>query len=122
MTCALYLFRCKIFFFYIFLLQYLGLYFENLFASVKRKKIKFSITKKKKKKDLQKAKKHRFAEPKKKKKNPNLHDTGGDLYNFCMTGPSGRDLYKTYPDLQGLGKKKEKKEKRSANTNCNFSA
>ena len=42
------------------------------------------------------------------KKKPNLHDTGGDLQNFCMTGPSGRDLYKTYPDLQGLGKKKKK--------------
>ena len=25
-----------------------------------------------------------------------------------MTRPSGRDLYKTYPDLQGLGKKKKK--------------
>ena len=44
---------------------------------------------------------------KKKKKNPNLHDTGGDLHNFCMTGPCGRDLYKTYPDLPGLGKKKK---------------
>ena len=41
-------------------------------------------------------------------KKPNLHDTGGDLQNFCMTRPSGRDLYKTYPDLQGLGKKKKK--------------
>ena len=29
-----------------------------------------------------------------------------------MTGPSGRDLYKTYPDLQGLGKKKKKKKKK----------
>ena len=45
----------------------------------------------------------------KKKKNPNLHDIGGDLQNFCMTGPNGRDLYKTYPDLQSLGKKKNKK-------------
>ena len=27
------------------------------------------------------------------------HDTGGDLQNFCMTVPSGRDLYKTYPNL-----------------------
>ena len=49
-----------------------------------------------------------------------MHDIGGDLQNFCMTGPSGRDLYKTYPDLQGLGKKKKKKT-RSTNTNCNFS-
>ena len=38
-----------------------------------------------------------------------MHDIGGDLQNFCMTGPSRRDLYKTYPDLQGLGKKKKKK-------------
>ena len=38
-----------------------------------------------------------------------MHDIGGDLQNFCMTGPSGRDLYKTYPDLQGLGEKKKKK-------------
>ena len=37
-----------------------------------------------------------------------MHDIGGDLQNFCMKGPSGRDLYKTYPDLQGLGKKKKK--------------
>ena len=35
------------------------------------------------------------------------HDIGGDLQNFCMTGPSGRDLYKTYPNLQGIGKKKK---------------
>ena len=34
------------------------------------------------------------------------HDTGGDLQNFCMTGPISRDLYKRYPDLQGLGGKK----------------
>ena len=59
--------------------------------------------------DLQKAKKHRFVYQKKKKKkktHPNLHDTGGDLQNFCMTGPISRDLYKRYPDLQGLGGKK----------------
>ena len=35
-----------------------------------------------------------------------MHDIGGDLQNFCMIGPSDRDLYKTYLDLQGLGKKK----------------
>ena len=57
---------------------------------------------------MQKAKKHRFAYQKK-KKNSNLHDTGEDLQNFCMTGPSSRDLYKTNPDLQGLGGKKKKK-------------
>ena len=73
-----------------------------------KKKYRFAT---KKKSDMQKAKKHRFAyqKKKKKKKNSNLHDTGEDLQNFCMTGPSSRDLYKTNPDLQGLEKKKKKK-------------
>ena len=72
-----------------------------------KKKYRFAT---KKKSDMQKAKKHRFAYQKKKKKKSNLHDTGEDLQNFCITGPSSRDLYKTNPDLQGLEKKKKKKQ------------
>ena len=64
---------------------------------------KNQICKKPKNTDLHTQKK------KKKKKNSNLHDTGEDLQNFCITGPSSRDLYKTNPDLQGLEKKKKKK-------------
>ena len=63
----------------------------------------------KKKNQIYKKPKNIDLHTKKKKKNLNLHDIGGDLQNFCMTGPCGRDLYKTYPDLQGLGKKKKKK-------------
>ena len=73
----------------------------------------------KKKSDLQKSIKHRFVY--KEKKNPNLHDTGGDLQNFCMIGPSSRDLYKTYRST-GLRKKKKKKTRSTNNTNCNFGA
>ena len=52
-------------------------------------------------------KKDRFATKKKKKirsaKSQKHRYTGGDLQNFCMTGPSSGDLYKTNPDIQGLG-------------------
>ena len=64
-----------------------------------KKKYRFATqTKKKKKSDLQKAKKHRLAIHGS-TKNPNLHDTSGDLEDFCVTRPSSKDLYKTYLDL-----------------------
>ena len=67
--------------------------------SYKKNKKKIQICNpKKKKSDLQKAKKHRFAIHGS-TKNPNLHDTSGDLQDFCMTRPSSKDLYKTYLDL-----------------------
>ena len=50
-------------------------------------------------------KKDRFATKKKIRsaKSQKHRYTGGDLQNFCMTGPSSGDLYKTNPDIQGLG-------------------
>ena len=63
-----------------------------------KKKKKNTDLQPKKISDLQKAKKHRFAIHGS-TKNPNLHDTSGDLQDFCMTRPSSKDLYKTYLDL-----------------------